>query len=162
MSEVTTFQGITLLVAVVGVALSTYKIVTDHRKDKRHIKVNTTFGVLNQKGNAVSPNIIGISAVNTGFRDVTLNSVGFFLPNGKKTIIMEQNKTIKFPYTLEQGKECTVWKFRFRFAEELKKRNGFQGKVKVKGYYQSATGVYYNSKIYAFDTESKHNNINKL
>jgi len=82
-------QNITLFIAVWGAVLSTYKILSDYRAKQRQVKVKVTNGLITQ-GNEVSPYIINISAINMGLRDVTLNSVGFLLPDGRKTIMMEQ------------------------------------------------------------------------
>lgn len=152
------FVDITLVIAVWGAGLSTYKVLSDYRTSKRTLKVEVTNGFISQ-GNEVSPPILNISAINIGFRDVTLNSVGFLLPDGRKTIMMEQNTAVRFPYTLTEGNQCTVWKFRSKMAEELKK-NGFLGKVELRGYYQSATGDYFKSKPFKFDIDSKLNKDN--
>jgi hypothetical protein len=156
MSEITWIQGVTLFIAVWGAFLSTYKILSDRKSSKRNVTVKVTTGIISQ-GCAPHPFIINISAINMGLRDVTLKSVGFLLPNGKEPIIMAQNTTIRFPYTLPEGNECTVSKFRFKLAKELK-QNGFSGKVKLRGYYQGATGEYYKSKPHAFDIDSPLNN----
>jgi hypothetical protein len=149
--DLLTLENLTLLIALWGAALSTYKVISDRSKSVRKLKVSVSYGFISQ-GNSVSPTTIMISAVNEGFRDITLNSMGFLLPNNNKTVMLEPQSNVTFPYTLSEGKSCVVWKLQKQFAIELRK-NGYIGAIKVKGYFQDATGKIMSSKSIVFNTE---------
>jgi hypothetical protein len=105
------------------------------------------------QGNIVSPLLLAISVINSGRRPITLNGVGFLLPSGGKKPMMEIQSDIRFPYTLtETNPQCNVWKVQKQFAIELR-RNGFKGKVKVRGYYQSAMVEISKSEKFSFSIE---------
>ena len=146
-----TLENLTLLIAVWGAVLSTYKVLSDHSKNTRKLKVEVAYGFLSQ-GNTVSAATISITAINTGFRDITLNSMGFVFPDDRKSIMLEPQGNVAFPHTLTEGNNCLVWKFQRQFASELKK-NGYSGKVNVRGYFQDATGKMFTSKPMTFDIE---------
>lgn len=143
---------ITLLIALYGAILSTYKVVFDYLRESRRLKVEVSYGFLSW-GNNVGPEMLVISAINNGFKDITLNSVGFILPDKTRVHITEPQSNVKFPYTISGGNNCIVWKPQKQFAIELKK-NGYSGKIRLRGYYQSATGKIYKSKPIDFDIES--------
>ena len=146
-----TFESITLLIALWGAVLSTAKVLYDYSRNIRRLKVYLAYGFLTQ-GNIVGPNIISISVMNVGYRDVTLNSMGFILPDKHYIMIIEPQSNVKFPYTLSEGKECSVWKIQKQLAEELKK-HGYVGKIKLIGYYRSAIGTIFKSEPIDFDVE---------
>ncbi len=86
-SSFLTRQDITLAIALWGAALSTYKLISDYRKNVRNIKVEIGFGFLDLV-TGVGPNIITIQAINTGYRNVTLSSVGLIINDKIQMIIM--------------------------------------------------------------------------
>ena len=151
MENLLTIENITLFIAIWGAGLSTYKVVSDYSKNARKLQVHIVYGLLTQ-GNIVGPRTISISAQNTGYRDITLSSMGFILPDKKYILIVEPQSNVRFPYTLSEGKECSVWKTQKELAIELKK-NGYSGKIKLRGYYRSAVGKIFNSKATTFDIE---------
>jgi hypothetical protein len=104
------------------------------------------------QGNIVGPSTISLSAQNIGYRDITLDSMGFIFPDKKYTFIVEPQSNVKFPYTLSEGKECSVWKTQKELAIELRD-NGYSGKIKLRGYYRSAIGKIFKSKPIDFDIE---------
>jgi len=145
-------ENTTLLLAVWGALLSTYKVVSDYRKNFRRIKVVLSSGFHNQ-GNNVGPSVITSRAVNMGSREVTLNSMGYILPDGKKAIIIEPQSNVIFPHSLSEGKDCYVWKDQRKWAEELR-NHGYSGRIKIRGYYGSNTGEIFKSEPIDFDIES--------
>lgn len=157
MSESTTGlitkENITLIIAVWGAALSTYKVISDHWKNIRNIKVKISYGFVSM-GNRVGPDVLHIEAINTGYRDISLNSVGIILNNNSRLFIMAPKGNVQLPHTLKEGKSCTIWKEQSNLAQQLKK-NGLSGNITIKGFYGSATGKVYESKPKKFDTERK-------
>jgi len=145
-------ENLTLFIAVWGAGLSTYKAVSDYRKNVRRVKVELSYGFISQ-ANILGPMLIILSAANVGNREVILNSMGYLLPDGKRSVTIEPQSDVRFPYALSEGKKCLVWKEQRRFAEELSK-HGYSGKIKIRGYYQSATGEMFKSKPFDFDIES--------
>jgi hypothetical protein len=81
-----TVENITLFIALWGAVLSTAKILFDYSRHARRLKVYLAYCFLAQE-NVAGPKSISISAINTGYRDVTLNSVGFILPDKKWIVI---------------------------------------------------------------------------
>lgn len=65
---------------------------------------------------------------------------------------MEPRSNVKFPYTLSEGKECSIWETQKELATDLK-NNGYSGKIKLRGYYRSAVGKIFKSKPINFDIE---------
>lgn len=146
-----TRENITLLIAMWGAVLATYKIISDYRKNVRSIKVQLAYGFVT-RGNQVGPTILNIQANNIGYRDITLSSVGLILNNESQLLIMDPQSNVQFPHTLGEGKSCIVWKEQRELAQELK-NNGLSGEVKIKGFYRSAIGRVYKSKPIKFNTE---------
>lgn len=144
-------QNITLLIALWGAILSTYKLLSDRNKTKRTLKVEVSYGFMTLE-NDVGPNTISLTAINTGYRPITLTSVGYLLPDKKTMFIVEPQSNVKFPYTLLEGNQCSVWKIQKKMALELKE-NGYSGTIKIRGYYRSAIGNLYKSKPIKFDIE---------
>jgi len=145
-------ENITLLLAVWGALLATYKVVSDYRKNIRRVKVVLSYGFHSQ-GNNVGLSVITSRAVNMGSREVTLNSMGYILPDGKKAIIIDPQSNVSFPHSLSEGKDCYVWKEQRKWAEELR-IHGYSGKIKIRGYYGSNTGEIFESIPIDFDIES--------
>jgi hypothetical protein len=151
MENLFTIENITLFIAIWGAVLSTYKIASDYSKNARKLRVYLAYGFY-ARGNIVGPSTISLSAQNTGNRDITLNSMGFILPDKKFIMIVEPQSNVKFPYTLSEGKECSVWRIQKELAIELK-NHGYSGKIELRGYYRSAIGKLYESKPIDFDIE---------
>jgi hypothetical protein len=150
-TDLLTRENITLAIALWGAVLATYKVISDYRKNVRNIKVEVSYGFVSM-GNRVGPNILNIQAINTGYRDVTLNSVGLILNNKGQLIIMDPQGNVQLPHTLEGGKSCIIYKEQSNLSQQLKK-NGLSGEVTIKGFYTSATGKVYKSKSIKFNTE---------
>ena len=144
-------ENIILLLAVCG-ALSTYKVVSDYRKSVRRIKVELSYDFHNQ-GNNEEPSVITLRIVNMGSKEVTLNSMGYILPDGTKVILIEPQSNVSFPHTLSEGKDCSIWNEQREWAEELR-RLGYSGNIKIIGFYGSNTGEIFKSEPIDFDIES--------
>lgn len=147
-----TKENITLFIVIGGAFLSTYKLISDYRKNIRKIKVQVSYGFIST-GRSIGPDVITINAINMGYRDVTLTSVEFILPNNYHLIILDPQDSVKLPHTLPEGKSCYIWKESQNLAQQLKE-HGFSAKIKLIGYYGSATGKVFKSKPIDFNTES--------
>jgi len=151
--DLITKENITLLIALWGALLATYKILSDYRKSIRRLKVEVSYGFFTLREGGVGSTVITITAINTGHREITLNSMGYILPDNKYSVIIEPQSNVRFPYTLSEGKQCNVWRTQRDLAEELKD-HGYSGKIRLRGYYRSATGETIKSKAIDFDIES--------
>jgi hypothetical protein len=145
---------ITLLIAIYGALLSTYSVWTARQEHKREIKVELSYGFMRNPLSGVSPPMLLLSASNTGTKTVTLTSMGLILPRkDKKYLIFAQPESnVSFPCDLLEGKNCNVWVTTKELAEDLK-REGYSGRISLKGYYRDAIGGYYESKSFKFDIE---------
>lgn len=152
MENLFNITNITLFIALWGAILSTIKVASDYSKNARKLRVYLAYSFYTKGNTAVGPRIISFSAQNTGYRDITLNSNGFILPDKKYIFIVEPQSNVKFPYTLSEGKECSVWKNQKELAVELK-NHGYSGKIKLRGYYRSVIGKLFKSKPIDFDIE---------
>lgn len=148
--QIFTIQNITLFIAVWGAVLSTLKIAMDYLKDTQKIRVMMSFSLM-AMGNQVSPPMLTVTAINHGSRPVTLTSVGVILPGDKYCYFTQTNA--RFPFLLsEDNPKCDAMNVAKTFALELKDE-GYSGKLKMKGFYKSATGKFYKSKTMKFDLE---------
>lgn len=145
-------ENFILLLAVCGALLFTYKVVSDYRKNVRRIEVELSYEFHNQ-GNNEEPSVITSRAVNMGSREVTLNSMGYILPDGNKVVLIEPESNVSFPHILSEGKDCSIWIEQREWAEELRKL-GYSGKIKIIGFYGSNTGEIFKSEPIDFDIES--------
>lgn len=144
---------ITLIIAIYGALLSTYSIWASRQEKKREIKVKLSYGLLASPP-SVSPKMLFISALNTGQKRATLTSMGLILPkkDRKYLVFLRPDSNVSFPHDLLEGKDCRVWVTTERIALDLK-RQGYSGKVSLKGYYSDAIGKEYRSKSLKFDIE---------
>ena len=142
-----------LIVAIYGAILSTYNFVSKIREKKRRIKVNFSFGFLTGVSGQLSPDMLLLTAVNTGYRPIILNSVGFILPNNKTAVIPIPLSNVNFPYELKEGKDCLVWTEVKEFAKELKEK-GFKGRIKLIAFYKDSLDTIHKSKPLIFDIDS--------
>jgi len=145
---------ITLIIAIYGALLSTYSIWNARQEHKREIKVELSYGFMRNPLSGVSPPMLFLSALNTGTKTVTLSSMGLILPRKDKKylIFVQPESSVSFPYDLPEGKSCSVWITTKELAEDLK-REGYSGRISLKGYYRDAIGGYYKSKSVKFTIE---------
>ena len=144
---------ITLIIAVYGALLSTYSVWASKQEKKREIKVQLSYG-FHTSPSSVGPTMLLISALNTGQKRVTLNSMGLILPKKDKKYLtfFRPDSNVSFPCDLIEGKGCDVWVATKELAVDLK-REGYSGKVSLKGYYRDAIGGEYRSKSLKFYIE---------
>jgi hypothetical protein len=145
---------ITLIIAIYGALVSTYSVWGSRQEHKREIKVELAYGFMRNSLSEVSPLMLILSALNTGRRTVTLTSMGLILPKKDKKylVFLQPESNVSFPYDLLEGKNCNVWTTTKELAEDLK-REGYSGKISLKGYYKDAIGGEYKSKSLKFNIE---------
>ena len=134
--------NITLFIALWGAILSTIKVLYDYRSNTPKLTVLVKPSHF-PEGHIKGAFTLTIKAINTGRRPITLNEVGFLLPDGRK---------IEIPWkcTLtETTPEHDFWKNEKQLALELTEM-GFSGEVNLKGYYQSIIGKIFKSKSFNF------------
>jgi hypothetical protein len=151
LKSILTKDNITLLLAIWGAGLSTYKLISDSRKNIPKIKVELAYGFLTSTM-MTGPTVLNIQAINMGHKSVTLNSVGLIVNNKQNILFLNPQGSVKLPYTLEEGKSCTIYRTLNDLSKDLKSHE-IVGNVKIIGYYISATGKVYKSKSIKFDTE---------
>jgi hypothetical protein len=134
-------ENITLFIALWGAILSTYKVLSDYMKRTRKLKVELAYGVGRYQGGQIGPPIISIIATNI-----------YLLPDNQQILFLEPQSSVKFPCSLSEGKQCVVWQTQRELAKDLK-NHGYSGKIKLRGYYKSATGETYKSKSIGFNVE---------
>jgi len=101
-------------------------------------------------GNQVSHPMLTVTAINHGRRPVTLTAVGVGLPD---KYCYFTNSNVRFPFVLsEDNPKCDAMNDAKTTALELK-GEGYNGKLKMKGFYKSATGKFFKSKTMKFDLE---------
>ncbi len=147
---------ITLIIAVYGAMLSTYTVWNARQERKREIKVKMTYGFIKSPITGVSPLMLMLTAMNTGRKTVSITNMGFILPNKDREylILLQPQSNVTFPYDLAEGKSCQVWDTAKELAEDLI-REGYSGRISLKGYYKDAIGNEYRSKPMKFSIE-KH------
>jgi hypothetical protein len=146
-------ENIILIIAVWGAVLSSYILLSDFQKNIKKIKVNIYHGFIS--GVSVeSSAVITMEAINLGYRNVKLASMGFILPDNQKVVLVQPKSNLQFPYTLSEGEKCNVWKEVKEFSEELK-THGYSGEIKLVGYYENAVGKVFKSKKFDFTIESE-------
>ena len=146
---------ITLIIASYGAILSTYSIWSKRQEHKREVKVTLSFGFI--KMGTVSPPMLILSALNTGSKTVTLNSMGLILPEKKYLHFTHpENIYVTFPHDLLEGKNVMVWITNKELAHDLK-QEGYSGTIRLKGFYRDAIGNEYKSKTINFDIEQTSN-----
>jgi len=151
-------ENYTLIIAVYGASLATCKFVYDYWKGRREIRVKLNYSrEKTMYDDEVGPEILAISAVNTGYRSVILDGAGYILPD--KTCVHFDDPlrlsrmNVKFPKTLSEGQRCNVWIELKDLGQQLRER-GLSGKVKLRGYYRSTVGKTYRSKPKEFTIPS--------
>ena len=120
------------LVALYGAVLSTYTLIQNNKEKRRQLKVHITkrFPVSKQ-GQILKPDGIIIQMKNPGYKKVTVVDSQIMLPKGEPIIFVSPIGNVRFPYEIEEGKECVV-------HIELQKvisgatKLGYSGDVKLK------------------------------
>jgi hypothetical protein len=140
---------ITAVVAVYGAILSTHTAVANYREKKRRVIVTVSIG-FRVYGTGPGPSVVFVSAANPGSRPVSLNGLGFLLPDGRQCVLPYSESDVEFPHELMEGRSCRIWIPTKVLAHELRGL-GFSGTIKLKGFYNDAVGTTYKSKPTKFE-----------
>ena len=146
---------ITLIIASYGAILSTISIWYARQEQKRKLKVSLRYGFsLDPLSQGKPPLMPILSAYNIRKKTVTLTMVGLILPTKDKKYLdlLRPNSNVSFPHDLLEGKSCDVYIEPKELTNQLKKE-GYSGKISLKGYYKDAIGSKYISKSLKFDIE---------
>ena len=142
MEEITTFNIITLIIAIYGAILSTIITIQKFKSNRRNIAVSCIHkeNSINKDGEVYNI-IIGLKAINMGKRPVNLEYCGFI--TDKKNYIPSQSN---LPKLLEDG-ESVIVPFKMQSIREKLYEVQADGLIK-KAYFKDAEGnFYYTSKF---------------
>jgi hypothetical protein len=134
------------VVALYGAGLSTYTLIQNNKEKRRQLKVHITkrFPV-SKEGQVLKPDGIIIHIKNPGYKKVTVVDSQIMLPKEEVLIFPSPIGNIRFPYEIEEGKDCVV-------SIELQKvisganELGYSGDVKLKAKVIDGAGDRYISK----------------
>jgi hypothetical protein len=141
---------ITAIGILYGMGMSTYNFLANRKTKKRWLKVKISAGWIPAGGDLGDPMVL-LEVVNPGDRTVTINTPYIKLPDGKSLITPWPLSHVRFPYELAEGKNCFMWVKESEIAKNLLKQ-GYKGKIKLRGMVNDATGTTYKSKKpYTFD-----------
>jgi len=142
---------VSALVAGAGLILSAVKYIDKRREKKFRVNVTLKHGWPTYANGTLGAAVLLIEAMNPGSRCVTLTSYGILLPNkGSLVFPSDFGNGNTLPYALAAGKNCTKWMDTLRVTEALL-GSGWQGKIKLVGFYGDALGKKYKSKPLNFD-----------
>ena len=145
---------ITALGILYGMGMSTYNFLDSRKTKKRQLKVKLLFGFTPIGGDLGDPMLL-LKVMNPGDRTVTINAPYIKLPDGKNLITPWPLSHVRFPYELEEGKNCVTWMKESEVRENLLKMD-YTGKVELLGAVDDATDTTYRSKkTYTFDLAKK-------
>jgi len=147
---------ITAIVAIYGAALSTYIFITNLRQRRRQLTVTLTKG-FRTSAQGLSPPMFIITVANPGNRAVSIDTPYIELPDRATLVWLEPLSDVRFPYELEEGKNCHVWAEIEEVTGELVKK-GHSGTVKLTAKVRDRTGKIYSSRkplTLDLDEESK-------
>ena len=130
---------ITAIVAVYGAVLSSIIFIKDQQRNKRHVKLKLTNGMLTFDNGGLSEPMLIFEVSNPGHKNVTINVPQLRLDDGKIIILPESNSNVSYPHTLEEGKSAHAWIEYEQLISSLKSR-GYRDNVKVKGIINDQTG----------------------
>lgn len=134
--------AITTLVAIYGATLATINMITNIKSNKSYIKTVISWGMITNHDNRIK---LFITAQNPSNKPVFLNSTGFILPHNKQLIIPYPEADTSFPCEVVSGKNCVIWYDAKELANQLLKE-GFNGSVKLIGFFRDQLGKEYRSK----------------
>jgi len=137
MEEITTFNIITLIIAIYGAILSTIITIQKFKSNRRNIAVSCIHKEqsINKDGEVYNI-VVGLKAVNKGKRPVNLEFCGFI--TDKKHFIPSQSN---LPKLLEDG-ESVIVPFKIQTIREKLNEVQTDGFIK-KAYFKDAEGKFY-------------------
>jgi len=110
----------------------------------------TVVPTLNKSGNPEFEHSIAVKASNPGIHPITLEQVGICLPNKCSIVIIGNPPSVRLPYTLPEGKNCSSYISLKEFISATQKLNLRQD-IEIYGYYRNDLGMTYISPAIKFD-----------
>ena len=143
---------LTALVAVYGAGLATYTAVSSYLRNRRHIKVELSLGIMAPAiGNTST--VLLITASNPGDKPVTANSITLELPDRKHAILPHYPGSAQLPKELLPGQALTVYVDAHDFSKDTRD-SGYSGTVRLRARCYEATGQLFKSKKLKYSIES--------
>jgi hypothetical protein len=131
---------LTACVALYGAILSSIIFVKEQQKNKRKIDISLSIGeLLYSDGLIETDQVLYFTISNPGNRKVTVSNPQLLLKNKKKIFFPDNDFSVRFPYSLEDGKNIMIW---YKLPE-LKKslvEFGYTEKIEIKGVIEEQTG----------------------
>lgn len=140
---------ITAGLAAYGAVLSTLLGVVALREKRRIVKVSVSWAA------PPTPPFrpwIAIKLANPGHKAVTINSVGFFLPDRETRLVAADPIAMKLPYLLQEGASCTALFDPAEVLHALRQRN-YRGKVFIYAFCKDAVGNMWKAPRSEINTE---------
>ena len=144
-----TTEIVAIATGVIGTLVAVYTAYAQKREKSSRIRVEVNNSLLDYETH-LSDMVLTIYASNPGQKPVTLSSQGFILPDKKRLFLRSPGSTVRFPYELLPEKNCTVWIDAKELAHTLKSE-GYDGKIKLIGFYLDQVGRMYESRKWKFD-----------
>lgn len=139
---------ITVAVTVLGLGLSTYKVISAKRDRANKLKVSLKLAIA-----AVGPEpetIFRLEAIHPRGRPVTVTGCGIVFPNGNSFIVPRPIGSVQLPHELKEGNHC-VFLYSLRDVVRALQQEGFTGRIKLRAEFQDALGNDYRSKPFRGD-----------
>ena len=137
-------QLITAVVAIYGAILATLNHINYRKEKRRLIQIKMSWGLLAYPETLSDPMFL-IDIANPGYRPVTVNTPCIRLPSGESLIFPWPTAEVRFPYELQEGKNCMLWAKESEIIRSLKQK-GYSGKIKLRAEVHDQTGKKYKSK----------------
>lgn len=137
---------ITTILAIWGAILSTVLAIQRLQENRRRLKVEVGISLI---GAATVEKYLYLHASNISKRPISLSSYGLLLPD-KKQYWRENESPYQFPTLLTDGQATEIWMKLEDVLNKLKKE-GYKGKIKIRGFFKDVTGKRYSSKEYTLD-----------
>jgi hypothetical protein len=139
---------IMLALGAYGTGLSTWLAVASWRDKRRVLNVEAGFGA---PFPATSFQLVmTITVSNPGHKSVTVNSVGYRLPDRSELLLIDPGPQVRFPHTLSEGTSCIAIIPAGDMLNTLRAR-GYEGTVSVDPFAKDALGKQYVGKPYKID-----------
>lgn len=142
---------LTMIILIIGsaIAYQNYKLKKGETEFK--LKVVTDVAVLMKGGGGFKLPMFSVAVNNTGRRMVTVNSIGFQLPNDRMLFFTKNHRfdiiLPNLPNELYDGKSIQLLVEQEKLAKEIFD-TGYKGKVKIRGFCKDAIGnAYYSDKF---------------
>lgn len=144
-----TTEIIGIVTGIIGTLAAVYAAYAQKREKSSRIRVEVNNSLLDYETH-LSDLVLTIRASNPGHKAVTLSSQGFILPDKKRVFLRAPGSDVRFPHELMPEKSCTAW-MDARELAHLLKSEGYDGKIKLVGFYLDQVGRTYKSPKWEFD-----------